>query len=99
MTMSKATDSWTQKKARETSEAIKTAADHIEQAADWSGHKLKSGASRAIKEGRDLSGKLIKGTGYVPKRGRQGPKNMGDMGEAIHGLTKISCQRKNNNMT
>ena len=81
----KATDSWTQKKARETGEAIKTAAYHMEQAADWSGHKLKSGASRAIKKGRELSGKLIKGAGYVPEEVGKGLKNMGD---AISGFGK-----------
>jgi hypothetical protein len=81
----KATDSWAKKATKETGEALNSAAEHMEQAANWSGHKLKSGASKAIKEGRDISGKLVEGTGYVPEEVGKGLKNMGD---AISGFGK-----------
>ena len=61
----KATESWTRKKTKETGEALNSAAEHMEQAVDWSGHTLKAGASKAIKEGREVSAKLVAGTGYV----------------------------------
>ena len=74
----KATDSWARKKTKETGEALNSAAEHMEHAADWSGRKLKAGASKAIKEGREVSGKLVAGTGYVSEEVGKGLKNMGD---------------------
>ena len=74
----KATDSWSRKEAKETGEALGSAAEHMEKAAYWSGHKLDAGASRAIKEGREVSGKLVEGTGYVPEEVGKGLKDMGD---------------------
>jgi len=74
----KATDSWARKATKETGEALKSAAEHLEQAANWSGHKLKAGASKAVKEGREVSGKLVEGTGYVREDVEKGLKNMGD---------------------
>jgi len=81
----KATDSWSRKETKETGEALNSAAEHMEQAAYWSGHKLKAGASKAIKEGRDISDKLVEGTGYVTEEVRKGLK---DMGDAISGFGK-----------
>ncbi|MHB8784532.1 MAG: hypothetical protein ACYDAX_14115 [Desulfobacteria bacterium] len=57
----------------------------MEQAVNWSGHKLKAGASRAIKEGREVSGKLVEGAGYVQEEVGKGLK---DMGDAISGFGK-----------
>jgi hypothetical protein len=74
----KATDSWARKAEKETGEALNSAAEHLEQAADWSGHKLKAGASKAVKEGREVSRKLVEGTGYVRGEVEKGLKNMGD---------------------
>lgn len=74
----KATESWARKKTKETGEALNSAAEHLEQAVDWSGHKLKAGASKAIKEGREVSAKLVAGTGYVSQEVGKGLKNMGD---------------------
>ncbi|MHB9061059.1 MAG: hypothetical protein ACYC47_06115 [Desulfobacteria bacterium] len=81
----KATDSWGRKAAKETGEALNSAAEHMEQAVNWSGHKLKAGASRAIKEGREVSGKLVEGAGYVQEEVGKGLK---DMGDAISGFGK-----------
>jgi len=74
----KATDSWAGKATKETGEALNAAAEHLEQAANWSGHKLKAGATKAVKEGREVSAKLVAGTGYVREDVEKGLKNMGD---------------------
>lgn len=79
----KATDSWSRKETKETGEALNSAAEHMEQAAYWSGHKLNAGSSKAVKEGRKVSGKLIKGTGYVSE---EVGKSLKDMGDAISGF-------------
>jgi hypothetical protein len=74
----KASDSWARKATKETGEALKSAAEHLEHAANWSGHKLKAGASKAVKEGREVSGKLVEGTGYAREDVEKVLKNMGD---------------------
>jgi hypothetical protein len=81
----KATDSWARKETKETGHALNSAAEHMEQAADWSGQKLKAGASKAVKEGREISGKLVEGTGYVREEVGKALKRMGD---AISGFGK-----------
>lgn len=74
----KATDSWVKKETKKTGQALNSAAVHMEQAADWSGKKLKAGSSKAIKEGREVSGKLVEGAGYVPEKVGNALKRMGD---------------------
>ncbi len=81
----KATDSWAKKEIKETGHALKSAAEHMEQAANWSGHKLEAGTSKAIKVAREVSGKLVEGAGYVPEEVGKGLKSMG---EAISGFGK-----------
>ena len=81
----KATDSWARKETKETGHALNSAAEHMERAADWSGEKLKAGASKAVKEGREVSGKLVEGTGYVREEVGKAIKRMGD---AISGFGK-----------
>ncbi len=81
----KATDSWARKETKETGHALNSAAEHMEQAAEWSGRKLKAGAAKAIKEGHEVSGKLVEGTSYVPEEVGKALKNMGD---AISGFGK-----------
>jgi hypothetical protein len=79
----KATDSWVRKETKKTGQALDSAAMHMERAADWSGQKLKAGASRAVKEGREVSDKLVKGAGYVPEKVG---KALNRMGDAISGF-------------
>jgi len=74
----KATDSWARKATKETGESLNSAAVHLEQAANWSGHKLKAGASKAVKEGHEVSRKLVEGTAYVPEDVEKSIKNLGD---------------------
>ncbi len=81
----KATDSWARKQTKETGHALNSAAEHMEQAADWSGKKLTAGADKAIKEGREVSGKLIEGAGYIPEEVNKALKSMKD---AISGFGK-----------
>lgn len=90
----KATDSWVRKEAKETGQALNSAADHTEQAAEWSGQKMKAGASKAMEEGRKVSGKLVEGTGYVKEEVGKALKNMGD---AISGFGRKIVRRGNEN--
>ncbi|MEZ0328055.1 MAG: hypothetical protein ABWK15_00540 [Dissulfuribacterales bacterium] len=73
----KATDAWFKKETKETGDALKSAANHLEQAGEWSGHKAKAGVSKAIKETKELSNKLIQGTGYVTDDVGKGIEHMG----------------------
>jgi len=88
----KATDSWARKETKETGHALNAAAEHMEQAADWSGRKLKAGGAKTIEEGREVSGKLVKGTGYVSEEVDKALKSMGD---AISGFGRKILPRKN----
>jgi hypothetical protein len=81
----KASDSWAKKETKEAGHALNSAAEHLELAAKWSGHKLDAGASKAISLGREVSGKLVQGTGYVSEEVGNGLKSMGD---AISGFGK-----------
>ncbi|MDA8240980.1 MAG: hypothetical protein M0Z67_11505 [Nitrospiraceae bacterium] len=74
----KASDSWARKETKETGYALKSAAEHLEQAENWSGHKLEAGTTEAIKEGREVSSKLVQGTGYVAEEVRKGLKDIGE---------------------
>jgi hypothetical protein len=74
----KASDSWAKKETKEAGNALNSAAEHLELAADWSGHKLEAGESKAINLGRDVSGKLVQGTGYVSEEVGKSLKSMGD---------------------
>lgn len=57
-----AAESWAKKK---TSKALKAAALHLEYSAVWAFGKLETGTKEVVKDTRILSGKLIKGTGWV----------------------------------
>jgi hypothetical protein len=74
----KASDTWTKKETKEAGHALNSAGEHIEMAATWSGHKLDAGASEAIRLGRKVSGKLVKGTGYVSEEVDKSLKSMGN---------------------
>ena len=74
----KASESWARKKTNEAGHALDSAAEHMEQAADWSGKKLDDGASEAVRIGHEVSGKLVKGTGYVSEEVGKSLKSMGD---------------------
>jgi hypothetical protein len=81
----KASDTWAKKETKEAGHALNSAAEHIEMAATWSGHKLETGASEAIRFGREVSGKLIKGSGYVSE---EVDKSLKSMGNTISGFEK-----------
>jgi hypothetical protein len=81
----KASESWAKKETKEAGHELNSAAEHLELAANWSGHKLDAGASKAISLGREISGKLVQGTGYVSEEVGKSLKSMGD---AISGFGK-----------
>ena len=74
----KASESWSKKETKEAGHALNSAAEHLELAAKWSGHKLETGTSKAISLGREVSGKLVQGTGYVSEEVGKSLKSMGD---------------------
>ncbi|HOO39537.1 MAG TPA: hypothetical protein PK350_10975 [Deltaproteobacteria bacterium] len=88
----KASESWARKETKETGHALSSAADHIELAAKWSGRKLETGESRAVSLGREVSDKLVQGTGYVSEEVN---KSLTSMGDALSGLGKrISSEKQ-----
>jgi dGTP triphosphohydrolase len=72
-----ASEQWAKKETKETGNALKKAAQHMEQAAKWAGHKLEASTVKIIEEVRFISGKLIKGTGWVADEVGKGIQKMG----------------------
>jgi len=60
-----ATESWAKKETSKTGKALNAAALHLEYSAVWGFGKLETGTKEVVKDTRILSGKLIKGTGWV----------------------------------
>ncbi len=74
----KASESWAKKETKDTGNALKNAAQHLEQAAKWSGRKLEAGASEVVKGAREAADKLIKGTKWVAEEVSKGIKDIGN---------------------
>jgi hypothetical protein len=53
-----ASEQWTKKEAKETGNALKNAALHLEHAAEWAGQTLETGAADVIEGVRIIAGKL-----------------------------------------
>jgi hypothetical protein len=62
-----ASEQWAKKETKETGHALKSAAQHVEQAAKWAGHEMETGTVDVIKGTRTVAGKLIEGAGWVPE--------------------------------
>jgi len=88
----KASEQWAKKETKETGNALKKAAQHMEQTAKWAGHKLEAGTVKIIDEVRFMSGKLIQGTGWVADEVGKGIQNMG--AEITKLGEKIAPQKK-----
>ena len=74
----KASEQWAKKETKSTGNALKNAAQHLEQAAKWSGHKLEAGSSEVVKGARAVADKLIQGTKWVAEEVSKGIKDMGN---------------------
>lgn len=74
----RSSESWNEKKIKRTGNALKEAAQHLEQAIKWSGHKLETGTAKVIKGARKVANNLKQST----KRGAE------KAGEAIEKLGK-----------
>ncbi len=73
----KATESWAKNEPKKTGHYLKAAATHLENAISWSGHKLESGVKKFTNGTRVLAGKMIEGTGWVPKEIGKGIEEIG----------------------
>jgi hypothetical protein len=62
-----ASEQWAKKDTKETGYALKSAAQHEEQAAKWAGHEMEKGTVEVLDGTRTIAGKLIEGTGWVPE--------------------------------
>jgi hypothetical protein len=74
----KASETWAKKETKNAGNALKNAAQHLEQAAKWSGRKLEAGSSEVVKGAREVSDKLIKGTKWVAEEVSKGIKDIGN---------------------
>jgi hypothetical protein len=74
----KASEQWAKKETKSTGNALKNAAQYLEQAAKWSGHKLEAGSSEVVKGARAVADKLIQGTKWVAEEVSKGIKDMGN---------------------
>jgi hypothetical protein len=78
-----ASEYWAKKDAKKTGYALKAAAQALEQAAEWSDHKLETTATDIIKVAREGAGKLIESTGWTPEEARILEKGIKDLGNEI----------------
>jgi hypothetical protein len=88
----KASEQWTKKEAKETGNALKNAALHLEHAAKWAGHEMEKGTVEVLDGTRTIAGKLIKGTGWVPE---EVGKGITAIGSEISKLGKKIEPKKN----
>ena len=83
----KASEYWAKKDEKKTGHALKAAAQALEHAAAWSGHKLETAAIDVIKGVRVGSGKLIEGMGWSADEVGKGINELGNeiskLGKAI----------------
>ncbi len=73
----KASESWSKKAAKDTGHDLRAASEDLEHGLAWSGHKAEAGTKAAIKDARHVSGKLIKGTGWVSSEVGRGIEGIG----------------------
>ena len=83
----KASESWVKKETKNTGNALKDAAQHLKQAAKWSGHKFEAGAAEVIKGALTAADKLIEGAKWTAEEVGKGIKDIGNeiskLGEKI----------------
>jgi hypothetical protein len=87
----KASEYWAKKDEKKAGHALKAAAQHLEQAAAWSGHKLEAGALDVIDGVRAGAGKLTEGTGWAAD---EVGKGIDDLGKEISKLGKAIEPKK-----
>lgn len=80
-----ASEAWTKKETKATGEALKSSANHMENAMSEAGQKANEAGKTAVKDTRVVSGKLIEGYGWVHE---EVGKVITDGGEAIAKLGK-----------
>jgi hypothetical protein len=83
----KASESWAKKETKSTGNSLKASAQYLEQAVKWSGHKLETGSSEAVKGAQAVAEKVIIGTKWVAEEVSKGIKDIGNeiskLGEKI----------------
>jgi len=86
-----ASEHWARKETEKAGHALKSAANHLEQAIVWGGHKLETGTKDVIDGSRTVAGKLIKGTGWVAA---EVGKAMDDIGREVKKIGKKAAPAK-----
>lgn len=83
----KAHEFFLKKETKSTGNALKDAAQHLKQAAKWSGHKFEAGAAEVIKGALTAADKLIEGARWTAEEVGKGIKDIGNeiskLGEKI----------------
>jgi hypothetical protein len=62
---------------------LRSAVNHVEDAAKWSGHELESGTLATANGVRIVAGKLIEGSGFVVNEAEKGITWVGDEVEKV----------------
>jgi hypothetical protein len=60
----KAEESWTRKEVRQAGYSLKAAAEYVEHGTKWAGKEVETGGAEVLKGAREISGKLIEGSGW-----------------------------------
>jgi hypothetical protein len=84
----KASEYWAKKDEKKAGHALKAAAQALEHAGAWSGHKLETAAVDVIKGVREAAGKLVESTGWTAEKARIVEKGIKDLGNEILKLGK-----------
>jgi hypothetical protein len=76
----KASESWAKKNAKEAGFSLRVSSWDLEHGLAWSRQKVEGETERALKDARHVSGKLIKGTGWISS---EVDKSIEDIGREI----------------
>ena len=63
----RASELWVKKETKETGHELKSAVQHLERAARWSGHEMEKGTVEVLDGMTNGAGKLMEGAGWVPE--------------------------------
>ncbi|HYW79369.1 MAG TPA: hypothetical protein VE890_07305, partial [Thermoguttaceae bacterium] len=87
----KASESMAQKSYHSAGHFLRSAVDHTEAAARWTGHELKAGTVAVLNGGRTVAGKLIEGSGFLVD---EAGKAVELVGSEVEELGKVIEPRK-----
>jgi hypothetical protein len=79
----KAEESWAKKQVKPTGHSLRAAAEYVEHGSKWTGKEVEAGSAEVLKGVREVSSKLIAGSGWVGEEVGKAIKKCGDETEKL----------------